>query len=145
LIYLDASVVVAALTSEPNSRDVRAWLDTQDNDGLAVSNWTRVEVASALSIKARRKELTPEQQQRALQVFDVLANGSINWVLVAPVAEDFEVAEQMAGQATLNLRGADALHIAIAYRHDWVLATLDKEIVAAAQRTGVVVELGLLG
>lgn len=137
--------MVAALTKEPCSDEVRAWIEASEDRGLAVSHWTRVEVSSALSIKARRKELTAEQQLWALQALGVLANGFINWTLVAPVAEDFEVAEYLTAQPALNLRGGDALHIAIARRHDWVLATLDKLMRNAAEHVGVVVERELIG
>lgn len=98
-----------------------------------------------MSIKARRKELTAEQQQWALSALEVLANGVINWTLVAPVAGDFEVAEYLTAQPALNLRGGDALHIAIARRHDWVLATLDNVMRNAAERAGVLIERELIG
>ena len=144
MIYLDASVVVAALTNEPRSSVVRAWLAGKDDNGLAVSHWTRVEVASALSIKARRSELSAEQQRSAMDVLDVLANGVTNWMIAAPIVADFELAEQLSGQAKLNLRGGDALHLAIAHRHDWVLATLDKAMRNAAERAGIILEPELI-
>jgi hypothetical protein len=139
LIYLDASVVVAALTQEARSDEMVAWLEARDNRSLAVSHWTRVEVASALSVKARRKELSSDQHKQALDYLGHLADGILNWRLVEPVQEDFWVAEHLAGQYPLNLRGSDALHIAIAYRHEWELATLDKDMRAAAERAGVIV------
>lgn len=140
MIYLDASVVVAALTQEARSGDVVEWLEARNSRSLAVSHWTRVEAASAFSIKVRRREITLEQQTEALDGLETLARGVIHWQLAEPIAHDFDVAEHLTAQSALNLRGADALHIAIAYRHDWGLATLDMAMRHAAARVGVRVE-----
>lgn len=145
MIYLDASVVVAALTQEARSDDVVAWLEARNSRSLAVSHWTRVEAASAFSIKVRRGDITLEQQAEALDGLEILAQGHINWHLAEPISYDFDIAEHLTAQAELNLRGSDALHIAIAYRHDWALATLDTAMRNAAKRVGVRVEPVLTG
>lgn len=140
MIYLDASVVVAALTQEARSDQVVEWLEARDSRSLAVSHWTRVEAASALSIKARRREITLDEHAEALRGLEILAQGWVNWHLVEPIAHDFDVAEHLTAQPALNLRGSDALHIAIALRHDWALATLDRDMRTAAARVDLRIE-----
>jgi hypothetical protein len=102
---------------------------------LHASGWTAVDAASALSIKRRTGALHPSQHAQALAALDTLVNGG--WMLVPIMLDDFAQARSWVGQAELGVRGGDALHLAIAHRLGFQLATLDKPMAAAAKRLGV--------
>lgn len=135
MIYLDASVVVAALANEPSSPSIRAWLDQQADGDICASGWTAVETASALSVKCRIGALSAQQLHQALRSLDVLLD--MNWAIIGVAMDDFAEARFWTGQSQLGLRGGDALHLMIARRNDLILATLDKKLTQIAAQLSV--------
>ena len=133
MIYLDASVLVSALTREPQSAAVRAGL--QSASQLQVSGWTELETASTISTKRRRGDLTVPQHQLALQLLE--AATALNWTSINIVEGDYSAARNWVSDPALGLRGGDALHLAIAQRHGLAIATLDIGMAKAARHLAI--------
>ena len=73
MFYLDASVIVAAVTDEPHRTAVLQWLRA-NQDKLVVSSWTLTEVASALSIKVRDLRLTESDKDAGWRQVEAMRN-----------------------------------------------------------------------
>lgn len=134
-IYVDTSVLVAALTREAETERMQAWLAARRADPLAVSAWTIAEFSAALSIRVRRRDLGPADRAEILAVFSVLCAESFQHLAVT--TSDFRAAARFADQYALGLRAGDALHLAIASERGAELATLDQTLAAAGPPLGV--------
>ena len=134
MLYLDTSIVVAALTNEPRSAEIHEWLE-RTHDPLSVSHWVLTEFAAALSIKVRMGKLTEPDRTASSRRFDLLLAETFE---VMPVlAEDFRRAATFTARHDLGLRGGDALHLAIAHAGGAELVTLDKRLAQAGEALGV--------
>jgi uncharacterized protein len=134
--YLDASVAIAALTTdEIGSAAARGWLRNNADGQIAVSAWVSTEISSALSIKVRRREINVDAQRLLLGSWHQLRDESLE--IVPITSADFERASRFADRHNLNLRAGDALHVAVALTNGCTLATLDKTMAAAALECGV--------
>ena len=137
-VYLDTSVLVAALTAEEATPTVQAWLAAQPEGSLHVSGWVLTEFSSALSLKVRTAQLRTQDQIRAQATFERLLRDSL--VIVPVEAETFATAARMAARHELNLRAGDALHLALCAAHGLTLCTLDRRLAEAAAHFGVDLE-----
>ncbi|WP_054134112.1 type II toxin-antitoxin system VapC family toxin [Blastomonas sp. AAP25] len=129
--YLDTFVLVALLCREPRSEDVLTWLYRPETGPVAISKWTLVEFASALSLKLRTHSIAETDADRARAMLgDMLQN----MLMALPLTDrDFHDAAEFCAFWHLNLRGPDALHLAIASRLNLSLATFDRVQFVAAQ------------
>ncbi|MFM9816816.1 UNVERIFIED_CONTAM: type II toxin-antitoxin system VapC family toxin [Spiribacter pallidus] len=133
--YLDTSVLMAALTNEPRTADVQSWLMDQPTGGLAISDWVVTEFSGAMSIKLRSGVLEANHRADALAMFQSLCETSL---MVLPIERaEFRTAAQLANQYETGLRSGDALHLAVVSNHGMRIQSLDRGLVAAAQRLGV--------
>src|SRR5690242_10170752 len=81
MLYLDTSVVVSLLTTEPATVAVTEWF-TELRELPVSSDWLLTEFASAISIKIRTGQLTESNAKLIRKEFAVFASGGIR---LAPV------------------------------------------------------------
>lgn len=135
MIYIDTSVIVAALTREGTTQRVQQWIEAQPEGELVISPWVVTEVSSALSVKVRTGALSIENRAEIMATWAELQ--SEIFVSVPVAGNHFDVAARFADQHDLGLRAGDALHLAIASSAGHRLATLDKIMAEAAPKLGV--------
>lgn len=112
--YVDTSAWIALLAREPAGDDVSRLLVTA-GDAVCTADWTQVEVASALGVKARRGDISATAARVLCDAFDeLLLEGDVH---VLPVQEsDLGTAAVLCRHVASGLRAGDALHLAVAQR-----------------------------
>src|SRR5215467_13297033 len=126
MLYLDTSLLVAALTNEAETGRMQHWLGQQPEDNLAISDWVVTEFSSALSIKLRTGQIRIVDRAEALATFTRLVTDSFTAIPVS--RSDFRTAARLADQHAIGLRAGDALHLAICANHGAALCTLDRRL-----------------
>jgi uncharacterized protein len=139
MLYLDTSLLVAALTNEAETERVQHWLGRQPEDNLAISDWVAAEFSSALSIKPRTGQIRIADRADALATFTRLATDSFTAMPVARL--DFRTAVRIADQHAMGLRAGDALHLAICANRGATLCTLDRRLGDAGSALGIKTKL----
>lgn len=134
-LYLDTSLLVAALTNEAETARMQAWLGEQEPERLAVSGWVAAEFSAALSIKLRTGQIEATHRADALAVFTRLSSDSFTMLPIS--GAQFRTAARFADQHALGLRAGDALHLAICADHAATLCTLDRRLGDAGGALGV--------
>jgi uncharacterized protein len=134
-LYLDTSLLVAALTREPKTGAVLEWLDAQQPDRLTISDWVVTEFSSALSLKLRTGQITATERVEALAAFAHLRAEGLGLLPISGL--HFHMAARFADQQALGLRAPDALHLSICADHRAELCTLDRRLGDAGPDLGV--------
>ena len=136
MIYLDTSFLTPLFREEATSAKVAAFLSRQAAGSLAVSKWTAVEFASLISRDVRMGALTASQGRRLIAEFDSMVAASL--VVLIPNGNDFDLAQDYVANFATQLRGPDALHLAVAHNNGVeFIATLDDGMLSAAKKLKV--------
>jgi len=138
-LYLDTSLLAAALTNEAQTDRIQQWLGAQGSEVLAISDWVVTEFSSALSIKLRMGHLEASHRAEAL---GMLTRLSVDSFVVMPVTrQQFRIAARFSDQHATGLRAGDALHLAVCADHGATLCTLDRRLAEAGPMMGVATRL----
>jgi len=142
VLYFDTSFIVPLLRPESNSTAVSAFLSVLQPAQLAVSQWTRVEVFSALAREVRVSAVSAQDANEAIVRFNDMLRRAFTVLL--PDQADFETAARYVARFESGLRAGDALHLAIAAnRSASAIYTLDKGLIAAGKILGLPVKRGI--
>jgi hypothetical protein len=135
MVYLDTSLIVAALTAELSTSRVHDWLLEQNFEDIVTSEWTVTEFSSALSLKLRTRQINLDQRAEAMAAFRDLLRDSLPIAQVR--SEHFRTAARYLDRHELGLRSGDALHLAITFDLGATLYTLDNRLAQMGPELGV--------
>jgi predicted nucleic acid-binding protein len=130
MFYLDSSVLVCMFSNEVRTSEVQAWRATLKDDDVWISDWNLTEFNSAMSFKRRTAQMSLVQRQEADVLFAAYIKRFPNVVKVSTL--HFHRAAEIAGREDINIRAADALHLAIAEANAATVCTLDNKMQHAA-------------
>ncbi len=135
MVYLDTSVAVPLFVHEPASEAVDAWLEACA-EPIISSEWIVTEFASALSVKARRGEISARQSRAAWKDFDAFCKSGLR---LMPVSRStFDAVALMVLNVPSGLRSGDSLHLAMALEAGaGALVTADATLAKNAQANGL--------
>lgn len=134
IVYPDTSLLVPLFMEEPGTPRAEAWLNNHSAGQIGSSAWTNIEFMSAIGMRCRRGDLSPDAHKAAIFKWRQLEN-SFESVPIPAIA--FHDASLWLAQSALGLRSGDALHLAIAKAAGATVWTLDNVMFRAGQTLGL--------
>jgi uncharacterized protein len=114
-VYVDTSVLVSAFSNEPLQAVALALLQAPQWDQVCVSDWTVAEFTCAVQAKVLRGETPSEVAHSIHQTLKKLTTqGALHRIAV--LREDYAAVQRIVPGLNCLVRGADALHLAVAAR-----------------------------
>jgi predicted nucleic acid-binding protein len=138
-IYLDTSLLVAALVHERGTAEAHRYLQDTAQQAWQISNWVISEFGSALGMKCRQGVISTEEASETWKRFGQLQRERLQ--LLTPEPTDFDRAARFCLSITMPIRAGDALHLAICQRQNSCLASFDRQLCAAAEHHHVPMQL----
>ena len=125
-VYIDTSVLVSAFSNEPLQAVAMALLQAPQWQQVCVSDWTVAEFTCAVQAKVLRNETPAEVAHSISQTLkSLMAQGALHRIAV--LREDYAAVQRIVPGLSCLVRGADALHLAVAARSNIThFASLDK-------------------
>lgn len=134
--YLDTCLLVSLAFGDGGFPALEIWLEQAQSSSLWISQLVILELSDVLARSQRRGDRSAAQVAGMHLMLSEFAKERLG--LLEPRSPDFERAcEWVKDSRSPALRGADALHLAIAQSHNLELITADQALVQAAQARGI--------
>ncbi len=134
--YLDTCLLVSLAFGDGGFPSLEIWLEQAQSSSLWISQLVILELSDVLARSQRRGDRSAGQVAGMHLMLSEFAKERLG--LLEPRSPDFERAcEWVKDSRSPALRGADALHLAIAQSHNLELITADQALVQAAQARGI--------
>ena len=134
--YLDTCLLVSLAFGDGGFPALELWLEQAQSSSLWISQLVILELSDVLARSQRRGDRSADQVAGMHLMLSEFAKERLG--LLEPRSPDFERAcEWVKDSRSPALRGADALHLAIAQSHNLELITADQALVQAAQARGI--------
>lgn len=138
--YLDSCVLLSLFLGDSGYDASEQWLLNQGDEALWVSHWVLLEFAGVVAVCVRRGQLSAERARLIESEFECFRQERLR--LLEPRGGDFLQARQwLQPSHGLPLRSSDALHLALAKRHQLTVLSADRELVRCAQALDLSVQL----
>lgn len=139
--YFDTSFLAPLILPEATSDSVHSRFRSFSTDELAVSDWTRVEIASLLARDVRMGRLDADSALKAARRFESIILES--FTILLPDRKDYNSAREWLCNFETGLKSGDALHLAIAANHKAIaIYSLDKRMIASGKLLGLPTSAG---
>jgi predicted nucleic acid-binding protein len=129
-LVLDSSATLAWIYDEETTAAIRALFDRVADEGAMVPTLWRLEVANSLTVAMRRHRIDAEFRRAALADLALLDISTDQHTDGQAWSETLHLADRY------RLTVYDAAYLELAQRRELPLATLDKDLRAAAQAAG---------
>ena len=134
--YLDTCLLVSLAFGDGGFPALEIWLEQAQSSSLWISQLVILELSDVLARSQRRGDRSAGQVAGMHLMLSEFAKERLG--LLEPRSPDFERAcEWVKDSRSPALRGADALHLAIAQSHNLELITADQALVQAVQARGI--------
>ena len=134
--YLDTCLLVSLAFGDGGFPALEIWLEQAQSSSLWISQLVILELSDVLARSQRRGDRSAGQVAGMHLMLSEFAKERLG--LLEPRSPDFERAcGWVKDSRSPALRGADALHLAIAQSHNLELITADQALVQAAQARGI--------